>query len=74
MVSDLTPLIGLDLTMLKLDNTEVSDVTPLCKMQSLLLVSLENTRVTGSQIEHLKSALPNCIVFWSANETVMKRD
>ena len=45
-----------------LNDTEVSDLTPISGLTSLVYLSLNSTNVTQAQVDALQKALPHCII------------
>ena len=49
-----------DLTHLLLDSNQISDITPLAKLEKLVDLRLRNNQISDSDLEWLKTQLPNC--------------
>lgn len=63
-VSDISPLVELkNLYTLNLSNTQVTDLSPLAELKKLEWLIFEDTNVTEEQVEKLRMALPNCMIF-----------
>ena len=59
------PLAGLaSLEVLYLENTPLSDVTPLMQLTRLNKLYLDDTQVAQEQFDVLRGALPNCKIYW----------
>ena len=64
-VSDLSPLAELkNLRYLDLSSTQVSDLSPLAELKSLEQLHLNNTPVSDEQVQKLRQALPNCVIYY----------
>ncbi len=53
---------------LRLDNTQVSDLSPLAELKNLRSFYLFDTQVSDEQLQELRQALPNCTVYHSVRE------
>jgi len=64
-IKDITPLQTLtNLTELGLYENQITDVTPLYSLIKLTKLELQKNPLTGSQIDGLRRALPNCEVLF----------
>lgn len=64
-LKDLTPLSDLTgLTQLDISETKVTDIRPLNKLKSLKLLMIYNLSTSSSELESLKSALPQCKILY----------
>lgn len=61
---DLSPLEGMPLTVLHLENNPISDLTPLQKCPDLVSLQVKGTRITPASVAALQEALPNCKIEW----------
>jgi len=65
-ISDITPLASLTgVKALNLSNNQISDLTPLFELSQLRLVHLRGNPLSESQLDKLRSALPDCVVNFS---------
>lgn len=63
-ISNLAPLSGMQsLRTLHLDNNEIKDYSPLYSLRGLSTLTISGMQISESQLEALKTALPDCIIF-----------
>ena len=46
-----------------LDDTQVSDLSPLAELKNLITLYLYNSQVSDEQVQELRQALPNCRIY-----------
>ncbi|MBA4017129.1 MAG: hypothetical protein C0483_08155 [Pirellula sp.] len=63
-LSDLSPLRGLALANLNIQQTIVSELSPLAECKSLATLTIKSANVTAAGIDALRQALPNCSIQW----------